>query len=133
MHRTSCRFALAAQPFNKPSLAVAPVDGSCRMARPGVCVAFLLTVVGTSSAADAWAADVWPIKAPPSTMDSTAAPRPCTDPSDFVRTDCQLTWQGVTVFGIVDAGVGWQSHGAPFDSRSAVGASYLIQKQNRSA
>ena len=79
------------------------------MARPGVCVAFLLTVVGTSSAADAWAADVWPIKAPPSTMDSTAAPRPCTDPSDFVRTDCQLTWQGVTVFGIVDAGVGTAS------------------------
>jgi hypothetical protein len=27
---------------------------------------------------------------------------------------------------------GWQSHGAPFDSQSAVGASYLIQKQNRS-
>jgi hypothetical protein len=26
---------------------------------------------------------------------------------------------------------GWQSDGAPFDSQSAVDASYLIQKQNR--
>src|SRR6478735_3906188 len=32
----------------------------------------------------------------------------------------------------VDAWAGWQSHGAPFDPRSAVAASYLIQKQNRS-
>lgn len=103
------------------------------MARPGVYVAFLLTVVGASSTADAWAADVQPTKALPSPTDSTGAPRPCSDPSDFITTNCQLTWQGITVFGIVDTGVGWQSHGAPFDPRSAVGASYLIQKQNRSA
>jgi predicted porin len=103
------------------------------MAKPGICAAFLLTVVVASGAVDAWAADVVPTKAPPSLTDLTAAPRPCTDPSDFFTTNCQLTWQGITVFGIVDTGVGWQSHGAPFDPRSAVGASYLIQKQNRSA
>jgi len=49
----------------------------------------------------------------------------------LISTDCQLTWQGITVYGIVDTGVGWQSHGAAFDPKSAVGSSYLIQKQNR--
>jgi predicted porin len=63
----------------------------------------------------------------------TPAPKPCTDASSFISTDCQLTWHGITVYGAIDAGFGWQSHGAPWDPRSAVGASYLIQKQNNSA
>jgi predicted porin len=71
-----------------------------------------------------------PMKAPPAAADS--APKPCTDGWDFITTNCQLTWRGITVYGAIDGGVGWQSHGAPFDPRSAVGASYLIQKQNRS-
>ena len=103
------------------------------MAKLRIGAAFLLTVVGVSSAVDAWAADVMPTKAPPAPADSAAVARPCTDPSDFFTTNCQLTWQGITVYGIIDMGVGWQSHGAPFDPRSAVGASYLIQKQNRSS
>jgi hypothetical protein len=79
----------------------------------------------------AWAADVTPTKASSSPPDSTVAPRPCIDPSDFITTNCEFTWHGITVFGIVDTGFGWQSHGAPFDPQSAVGSSYLIQKQNR--
>ena len=71
-----------------------------------------------------------PVKAPPSAADSS--PKSCTDISDFFATNCQLTWQGITLYGTVDMGAGWQSHGAPLDPRSAVGASYLIQKQNRS-
>ena len=90
----------------------------------------VLAVAGASYAVDAWAADTMPMKAPPSATAST--PKLCTDPWDFIATDCQLTWHGITVYGTIDAGVGWQSHGAPFDPRSAVGASYLIQKQNRS-
>ena len=62
-----------------------------------------------------------------------SAPKPCTNGWDFSSTDCQLTWQGITVYGTIDAGFGWQSHGAPWDPRSAVGASYLIQKQNRAS
>ena len=61
-----------------------------------------------------------------------SAPKTCIGAWDFIATDCQLTWHGITVYGTIDAGVGWQSHGAPCDRRSAVGASYLIQKQNRS-
>ncbi|WP_027578032.1 porin [Bradyrhizobium sp. Ai1a-2] len=100
------------------------------MAKLGICAAFLLAVVGASGASDAWAADVTPTKAPQA---SSTTPRPCTDAADFVTTNCQLTWEGITVFGIIDTGFGWQSHGASFDPRSAVGASYLIQKQNRLA
>src|SRR6266436_4766779 len=89
-----------------------------------------LAVAGASCAVDVWAADIMPMKAPPAATTST--PKPCTEPWDFIATDCQLTWQGITVYGTIDAGVGWQSHGVPLDPRSAVGASYLIQKQNRS-
>src|SRR5262245_65822391 len=39
---------------------------------------------------------------------------------------------GRTVEGTIDAGFGGHSHGAPFDPRSTAGASYLIQRQNRS-
>jgi hypothetical protein len=104
------------------------------MAKFGTCAAVLLTVVGVSSAVNAWGADVWaadvmPMTTPPATA---AAPKPCTDPSDFIYTNCQLTWRGITIYVIVDMGLGWQSHGAPFDPQSAVAASYLIQKQNRS-
>jgi predicted porin len=51
---------------------------------------------------------------------------------DFIETDCQLTWYGITVYGTIDAGAGWQSHGAPLDPRGPPGASYIIQKMNRS-
>src|SRR5215813_334361 len=54
-------------------------------------------------------------------------------PLGLIETNCQLTWYGITVYGTIDAGFGWQSHGAPFDPRSTAGASYLIQRQNRSA
>lgn len=98
-------------------------------------VALVLAVAGVSCAVDiwsvsAWAADNLPTKAPPAAASST--PKLCIDPWDFVSTNCQLTWHGITVYGTIDAGVAWQSHGAPFDPRSAVAASYLIQKQNRS-
>src|SRR5882762_2525730 len=90
----------------------------------------MLAAAGASCEVEAWAADIMPMKAPPA--GAASAPKPCTDGWSFIATDCQLTWQGITVYGTIDAGFGWQSHGAPWDPRSAVGASYLIQKQNRS-
>src|ERR1700751_5706285 len=101
------------------------------MAKLSICAAFLLAAVGGSYTVDAWAADDMPTRAPSAMMPSAVAPRTCTDPADFFTTNCQLTWYGITLYGIVDTGVGWQSHGAPFDPKSAVGSSYLIQKQNR--
>ena len=91
----------------------------------------MLAVAGVLCAGNGWAADVEPVKAPTAVPAST--PKPCTDGWSFIATDCQLTFWGITVYGAIDAGFGWQSHGAPWDPRSAVGASYLIQKQNNSA
>src|SRR3981189_2872640 len=97
------------------------------MAKLGIFAAVILAAAGVSCAVEAWAADIMPVKAA-----AASAPKPCTDGWGFISTDCQLTWQGITVYGTIDTGFGWQSHGAPWDPRSAVGASYLIQKQKNS-
>jgi predicted porin len=93
--------------------------------------AVIIAAGGACCGVEASAADAVPTKAAAAT--TASAPKPCTDGWDFVATDCQLTWRGITVYGAIDAGFGWQSHGAPWDPRSAVGASYLIQKQNNLA
>jgi predicted porin len=103
--------------------------GSFLMIKLHIATGIVLVVAGTSCAVNVWAADM-PVKAPPAA--AASAIKLCTNPWDFVATDCQLTYQGITVYGTIDAGFGWQSHGAPLDPRSAVAASYLIQKQNRS-
>ena len=90
----------------------------------------LLAIAWVSSAADGWAADMVPVKAPPASADWRPSCAPML--GGFIAADCQLTWQGITVFGTIDVGAGWQSHGAPLDPLSAVSASYLIQKQNNS-
>ena len=89
--------------------------------------AAVLALVSAWVPVDARAADVMPAKAAPGT---STKPLPCTDPWDFVSSDCQLSWYGITIFGTIDAGFGWQSSDAPWDPRSAVGASYPIQKQD---
>jgi hypothetical protein len=45
-------------------------------------------------------------------------------------TACPLTWNGITLYGTIDGGVTWLSHGVPFNGTSAVGANYLIQKNS---
>ena len=91
--------------------------------------AVMFAVAAVSYAVDVWAADIIPMKAPPAAADYST-PRSCTDAWSFISTNCQLAWQGITVYGTIDMGAGWQSHGAPLDPLSAVSASYLIQKQN---
>lgn len=99
------------------------------MANRGLVAAGAFVAVVACRGGQALAADAIPSQA---ASDATAsAPNTCANPSDFVGTNCQLSWHGITIYGTLDAGTGWQSHGAPFDPRSAVGASYLIQKQNR--
>ena len=103
--------------------------GEARITKLGIFAATILAAAGACQA-DAWAVDVAPTSAsPPATA---SKPKTCTNFWDFVATNCELTWQGITVYGIVDMGGGYQTHGAPFDPRSSVGASYLLQKQNRS-
>src|SRR5262249_16777937 len=40
--------------------------------------------------------------------------------------DDGLCWNGVCLYGIVDAGFGWQSHGQPFNGAFPTGAQYLV-------
>jgi len=44
-----------------------------------------------------------------------------------------LTWYGITVYGTIDAGGGWLSHGTPLSRTSAPGQDYLIQKNSNRA
>src|SRR5271163_1511949 len=72
-------------------------------------------------------------KAPPPAAAQASSPAPCGSLWDFVATACPLTWYGITVYGTIDVGGGWQSHGAPFSPISSVGSSYLISKENRAS
>ena len=54
-------------------------------------------------------------------------------PLQALASDAPLTWNGITLFGVIDAGVSWQSHGAPFNGSYPQGLEYAISKNsNRS-
>jgi predicted porin len=40
--------------------------------------------------------------------------------------DDAMCWKGVCLYGIIDAGFGWQSHGQPFNGAMPTGAQYLV-------
>jgi hypothetical protein len=96
-----------------------------------VLAAIVLGANGAAKAADVSVSDSLPKKAPPPAKESK--PATCGSLPDFVLTNCQLSWYGITVYGIIDAGVGWQSHGAPFNGTSAVSETYLISKYSNGA
>jgi predicted porin len=104
------------------------------MKRFGVPAAVILGLAGAAYATDASADDVMATKAAPAaTTKVPAQPAPCANLEDFFATSCPLTWNGITVYGTIDAGVTWRSHGAPFNGTSAVGEDYLIQKYSNHA
>src|SRR6202158_1920984 len=85
----------------------------------------LLATCSQASAAD----DIMAAKAAPASIaKASSQPATCGSLEDFVVTSCPLTWNGITVYGTIDGGVTWRSHGAPFNGTSAVGVDYLIQK-----
>src|SRR6202011_5762093 len=95
----------------------------------GVSVAMILGLAGVAYATDAAADDIMVTKAAPAvTTKALSQPATCSSLEDFVVTACPLTWNGITVYGTIDGGVTWLSHGAPFNGTSAVGAAYLVQK-----
>src|ERR1700758_749657 len=89
-------------------------------------VAGLLTTAGQALADE-------PIvtKAPAAALPTTSGA--CTSVSGFFVTDCPLSWYGVRLYGTIDAGAGYQTHGAPLDPNYAQGSSYLVQKMSRQA
>jgi len=65
-----------------------------------------------------------------STLANPARPTTCTSLKDFATTDCQLTWKGIRLYGTLDYGAGWLSHGSSMSPISPQGQLYLIQKAN---
>jgi predicted porin len=90
---------------------------------------FIAAPLGAATAADI------PTKAPPpaAAAASPPPPVPCDSLWNFVATACPLTWNGITVYGTIDVGGGWQSHGTPFGRTAVTGQEYLIQKNSNRA
>jgi predicted porin len=101
------------------------------MKKVDVFASMIFGLVGVAYATAAAADDFMATKAVPAA--TTKAPATCGSLEDFVVTACPLTWNGITLYGTIDGGVTWLSHGAPFNGTSAVGADYLIQKYSNRA
>jgi predicted porin len=64
----------------------------------------------------------------------------CSSFKEFVTTDCPLTWNGITLYGAYDIGVGWVSHGLPENgynyegeslvNRNASGSRFVLAPNN---
>lgn len=81
-------------------------------------------IAGVARAADLPTAEPAPA-APPS-------PAACASVKEFVATDCALTWNGITLYGVYDAGVGWVSHGLPENGYNYEGESLVNRNGNHS-
>jgi predicted porin len=71
----------------------------------------------------------------PTTGGSAPAPsaaQPCASFRDFVGTACPLTWNGITLYGAYDIGVGWVSHGLPENGYNYEGESLVNRNGNHS-
>jgi predicted porin len=82
----------------------------------------VLACGGAASAADM---NAMVTKSAPMTY-APAPPVACGSLYDFFLTACPLTWSGVTIYGTIDMGGTYQTHGSPFDPNFPTGASYLL-------
>lgn len=100
------------------------------MKRTPLCIAAVSALIITAPLRSAAAADMVTKTPPPAAV---TAPVACSSLWDFFVTSCPLSWQGITVYGIVDTGVTWQSHGTPFNGSLPAGVDYLISKNSNRA
>src|ERR1700676_5389185 len=99
----------------------------------GVSAAVILGLAGAAFATDASADAMVTKVAPAAIKKASPPPAACSSVWVFIVTSCPLTWNGVTRYGTIDAGVTWQSHGTPFNGTAAVGEEYLIAKNSNRA
>jgi len=92
----------------------------------GISAAMLLGLAGAANAADLGA----PPPAAPPPPPTLAA---CATPNQFFTTNCPLSWYGITIYGTVDMGAAYQTHGTAFNSVAPFGLEYLIQKNSSKA
>ena len=70
--------------------------------------------------------DAMVTKAPMVAPAAITPPGFCGSAYDFFVGSCPLSWAGVTLYGTVDIGGTYQTHGTPFDKNFPTGASYLL-------
>lgn len=61
------------------------------------------------------------------------APTACASFNDFFTTNCPMTWNGIQVYGTIDMGVAYQTHGVPFNRNLATGIEELVSKNSNRA
>ena len=67
--------------------------------------------------------------APPANPGAPAAGNYNKAPS-FVADDGSLTWHGITLYGGIDMGLAYQTHGTPLSNSAGFGLGYLISKNS---
>jgi hypothetical protein len=86
-------------------------------------------VIAALVATGAQAADL-----PSQTLPAPWSAAPCfASFSDYFNSspqDCPLTWNGITFYGRIDVGVGYESHGVPFNAFYPNGTEELISKNS---
>jgi predicted porin len=96
----------------------------------------LAFVVGhTARAAEAPAPDLPAADLPAADLPAAApappaSPAPCASLQDIVFSDCPLTWNGITLYGAYDIGVGWVSHGLPENGYNYEGEALVNRNGN---
>ena len=83
-----------------------------------------MLVVGATYAPIALADDTMVTKAPPPPPATGSAT--CGSIADFILGSCVLSWSGVTVYGTVDMGVTYATHGVPYDPNHPTGETYIL-------
>ncbi len=84
----------------------------------GVSAAVLLGLMSFARAADL---PVVTKEAPP-----PAVPTACANVPDFLLSSCVLSWYGITLYGTVDMGGTYATHGTPFDPNHPTGELYAV-------
>ena len=90
-----------------------------------------------SVALSTWEAGAADLPSQQPALPALAAPaaKPCfASVYDFLTSgpdDCPLSWKGVTLYGRLDYGAGYESHGAPFNGNYPNGVNTLIKKNGR--
>lgn len=86
-------------------------------------IATAAAAIGQTALAADLPAVIPPLSPPPT-------PSACTGVTDFFSTKCTLSAYGITVYGTIDMGVSWQSHGTPFNNVYTTGLEYLVSKNS---
>jgi len=56
---------------------------------------------------------------------------PPVTPATQSAEDLGLTWHGITIYGIIDVGLQYETHGAPFSDYHPAGSANIVQKNSR--